>query len=163
MLAIQDSTIVCVIIVIMGFVIIVVVIGAVEKYEKKRLAELPGEISAAHIKAKKAATACLEMQKAAILAEASFSAADLDDKQRKSSDGPRETKLVAKTKAAAIKTLGDLKRLSVESVELSPTSSHYVNLRTYCWLAHAACEGCDPQLCQGNCQALDILNKIKLT
>lgn len=141
------------------------IIGAIpdDATRKKRLAELRKEIPAALAKAQRAATACLEMQKAAILAEACFSVAGLNNKQWKSSDGPPGKELLAKTKAAAIKTLGDLKRLSVESVKLSPESPGYVNVRTYSLLALAVCQGCDPQLCQGSCEALDVLNKIKLT
>lgn len=148
-------------------IVIIFVIAAIsgesEEAKKKRLAALRGEIPAAFAKAQKAATACLEMQKAAILAAACYSAAGLDDKQWKSSDGPPEKELVAKTRAASIKALADLKRLSVEAVESSSTSWDYVNLRTYCLVACAACESCDAQLCQGNCQALDILKKIKLS
>ena len=148
-------------------IVIISIIAAIpvesEEAKKKRLAALRGEIPAAFAKAQKAATACLEMQKAAIMAEACYSAASLDDKQWKSSDGPTEQELLKKAEAASFKALSDLKRLSVESVNLSPTSCDYVNLRTYCRLAHTTCEVCDPQVCQGNCQALDILKKIKLS
>ena len=147
-------------------IVIIVVIAAIsgesEEAKKKRLVALPGQISDAHSKALKAATRCMEMQKAAILAEALLSAAGFGDKQWKSTDGPRAKDLVAKTRAASIKALVDLKRLSVEAVVSSSTSYAYANLRTYCLLAYAACECCDAQLCHGNCQALDILKKIQL-
>jgi len=160
----EQASVILGVIGIIGIIMIVAgVAGAVETDKKKRLAAIPQEISAALAKAQKAATACLEMQKAAVLAEASFTAAGIDDKQWKSSDGPRGEELLAKTKDTSIKAMADIKRLSVEAVKLLPTSPHYVNLRTYCWLAHTACEACDPHLCQGNCRAFDILNKIELT
>jgi len=153
---------------VIGTIVLIVIAGGVgaeiEENKKRRLAALRGEISVALIKAKKAAAACVEMQKAAILAQAAYGVASLDSKEWKFSDGPTEKELVAKTKAAAIETVEDLKRLSNEGIKLSmKKSAAYVNFRTYSRLAIAACEECDPQLCQGDCEALEILNKIKGT
>jgi hypothetical protein len=145
------------------FLLAAAVLGLKQPRKKEKLAALRGEISAALAKAEKAAITCLEMQNAVALAEAVLSTAGLDTKKAKFKDGPTEKELLEKAEQVAFKALTDLWRLSVESVQLSPISWDYVNLRTYCRLAHAVCKACDPQLCRGNCQALEILKKIKLT
>ena len=146
------------------FLVIVLVISGISDgaTRKKRLAELPGEIPTALAKARASTEACVEMKRAAILAERAFSAAGLGARKWRFSDGPTEKELLGKTKAASVKALDELKRLSIEGIRLKP-SSEYSKLRTAAILSCIACEACSQSLEQQACPAAMILEKIELT
>lgn len=133
-----------------------------KKEGKERLAALPKEIHAALAKALASTRACAEMKLAAILAERAFSAAGIDAKKWKYSDGPTDKEILIKTKAASIAALGELKRLSIEAVRLK-TCAAYSELRTAAIISFAACEACTQSLDQQACPAAMILEKIELT
>lgn len=161
MLALGTILLIVLIVTLAGVGILIAGVAYEEAHKKKRLAALPSEISASIANALAATGACVEMQVAASMAEAAFSAADINVEEYEFEDGLSEKELLEKAGEAGRNALNEFRCLIAEGIDLTK-SSEYVKLRTYVRLACAACEECDFHLCQGSCPASEFLKKIKL-